>query len=178
MLSLSKCLDASIASGHITEPSAAGYACRLESGEVEACEIYMEHYPAHRPNDEASLCANFWRYYGSFAWLAKNFEEMVLTGQPQYPVERVLLTSGVLEAALSGRHSQVGSMDGARDPMPMCHDSRHDVVGKRMLTPWLDVSYKSYGKPPHRPTLPRPAGALVSAHDDRRPPTVGGNARM
>lgn len=167
--------------GHITEPSAAGYACRLKSGEVEACETYLEGYPAHRPTDEASLSANFWRYYGSFAYLAKNFEEMVLTGQPQYPVERVLLTSGVLEAALTGRYEQVGSMDGACDPMPMVNTGgRHNVVGERMLTPWLDVAYKSYEKSPHRPTLPRPAGALVSDYEDRCPPpsTVAMDARM
>ena len=38
---------------------------------------------------------------GSFAYLAKNVEEMYATGEAGYPAERVLLTSGVLEAALS-----------------------------------------------------------------------------
>ena len=43
----------------------------------------------------------YWRYYAHFAYLALNVEEMMVTGEPTYPVERVLLTSGVLEAAVS-----------------------------------------------------------------------------
>ena len=121
-------------------------------------------------------------------------EEMFVTGEAGYPyvaksslcafrdrlsekalehrVERVLLTSGVLEAALTGRYEQVGAKDGARDPMPMEDDGTRNVVGERMLTPWLDVCYRSYEKLPHRPLGPRPAGALVTTMDDRRPPAA------
>ena len=110
--------------------------------------------------------------YGHFAYLAKNIEEMFVTGRPVYPVERVLLTSGVLEAALTCRYQQVGSKDGARDPMPMQNDGTRNVVSQRLSTPWLDVCYQSYRHPPHRPSAPRPGGALVSAFHERVPPAV------
>eukprot|EP01050_Picozoa_sp_SAG11_P003760 SAG11_NODE_220_length_12154_cov_92.233347_9_plen_300_part_00 len=186
--------------GYVKEPSAAAYAARVD-GRVEACEIYVPSFPAHRPTDPTSRAANFWRCkwfqvpanaplrriilvflfvlthaacklnadYGSFAYLAKNIEEMFVTGQAVYPVERVLLTSGVLEAALTGRYLQVGSADGAKDPMPVEDDGTRNVVGDRMLTPWLDVRYKSYTNLPHRPLGPRPTGALVTTMDDRAP---------
>ena len=161
--------------------------------------MYLEGFPDHRPTDAASRAANFWRCecsthppvtgtilfcahalrvcdaradYGSFAYLAKNVEEMFVTGEAGYPVERVLLTSGVLEAALTGRYEQVGAKDGARDPMPMENDGTRNVVGERMLTPWLDVRYKSYSKLPHRPLGPRPTGALLTAMDDRQTPSA------
>jgi hypothetical protein len=59
---------------------------------------------------------------------------MFLTGVPSYPVERVLLTSGVLEAALDSRHQ--GQV--------------------RLETPYLDVRYASYDRIPWRPLGPRP----------------------
>ena len=55
--------------------------------------------------------------------------------------------------------------------MPVKNDGTRNVVGERMLTPWLDVRYKSYAKLPHRPLGPRPSGALVTAMDDRPRPT-------
>jgi hypothetical protein len=64
---------------------------------------------------------------------------MFLTGQPQYPVERTLLASGMLEAALDSRHR--GSV--------------------RIETPWLDVHYRSYEDFKWRPRGPFPAGACL-----------------
>ena len=52
--------------GFVFEPSAAAYAARVD-GKVEACEIYLEGFPKHRPTDAASRANNFWRYYGELS---------------------------------------------------------------------------------------------------------------
>jgi hypothetical protein len=61
------------------------------------------------------------RPYGHFTYLVKSFEKMIETGKPTWPVERTLLTSGVLDALLTSK------LNG----------------GKKLPTPWLDVQYES-----------------------------------
>jgi len=109
------------------------YAARVD-GQIQACEFYLQ---GHGGQDGA---------YAHFSYLSLNVEEMFLTGQPSYPVERPLLTSGVLEAALTSRHQGYS----------------------RLETDWLDVTYRSYEKLPWRPTAPRPTGACL----DPWPPTA------
>lgn len=75
--------------------------------------------------------------HGHFNYLSLNLEEMFLSGTPVYPVERTLLTTGVLNAVM---------------------DSAHEG-GRRIETPHLAISYPSYVGPIWRPTGPRPAGA-------------------
>lgn len=93
------------------------FACRSR-GQVHAAEFYLQNGPPH----------------GHFSYLSLNIEEMFVTGKPVYPVERCLLTSGVLEAALDSRY-------------------RGHV---RLETPHLDVAYQSYDDIPWRPKGRRP----------------------
>jgi len=63
----------------------------------------------------------------------------MLSGQPTWPVERTLLTTGILEAALESRY-------------------RGHV---RIETPHLEVSYRSYTSIPWRTQNPRPINAAT-----------------
>lgn len=105
------------------------YAARVDSGVLQAAEFHLQgHGEENGP-------------YAHFSYLALNVEEMFLVNKPMYPVERTLLTSGVLEAALASRHE----------------------YSRRIETPWLDVAYTSYEALPWRPHGTRPTGACVGS---------------
>jgi len=72
------------------------------------------------------------RPFSHFTYLLMGIEKLMQTGQPAWPVERTLLTSGVLDAVLISK-----SKDGQLVP-----------------TPYLNVNYKSnfnWRQPPPRP---------------------------
>jgi hypothetical protein len=106
-----------------------GYAARLNSGEVQSTHFNLAHEQPH----------------AHFTYLGLNAQEMFLTGKPSYPVERTLLTTGVLEAAIDSRY-------------------RGYV---RLETPHLGIRYTSFDKIPYRPSAPEPqAPALVAQYPE------------
>ena len=106
--------------GYVTDFA---YACK-NGDEISATEFYLQNGPP----------------YSHFSYLSLNIEEMFLTGIPTYPVERTLLTTGILDAVMHSR---------AQD-------------GGRLETPHLEeISYQSYQNAPIRPTAPRPEGATL-----------------
>ncbi|MBI3461815.1 MAG: hypothetical protein HY000_01975 [Planctomycetes bacterium] len=81
-----------ILNGHLDQ---FGFAARLRGvtrgvgirANVAACRFHLQE---QRP-------------YGHFAHLVRAIEDMVLTGHPAYPVERTLLTTGILDALMTSR---------------------------------------------------------------------------
>ena len=99
-----------------------GFAAR-RNGQVEGMRVLLPDSP-----------------HPHFSYLSLNVQQMFLTGEPQYPVERTLLVSGALEALLDSRYQG------------------HE----RVETPHLQVAYQSYRKMPIRPVNPHPMGASLA----------------
>jgi hypothetical protein len=98
---------------------------------------------AWRYADGRRQATYFWtqeaRPFMHFTYLVNGVEHMMLSGDPAWPAERTLMSSGVLDALL--RSKQQG--------------------GKRLETPWLEFSYRSdwrWSQPP-----PPPPGRPVHA---------------
>ncbi len=108
--------------GYVTDFAYAGKI----GNNIEATEFYLQNGTPHT----------------HFSYLSLNIEEMFLTGIPQYPVERTLLTTGILDTVM---HSRVQG-------------------GIKISTPHLaNLAYQSYQNRLIRPTLPRPAGATLTS---------------
>ena len=106
--------------GYISDFAYAG----KSKGEVHGTEFYLQNEGP----------------FAHFSYLSLNIEEMFLTGVPQYPVERTLLTTGVLDAAMRSKHQ--GHV--------------------RLETPYMaDLAYCSYENLPIRPTATRPSGSTL-----------------
>ena len=106
--------------GYVTDFAYAG----KHSENVYATEFYLQNGPPH----------------AHFSYLSLNIEEMFVTGVPQYPVERTLLTTGILDTIMHSRAQ--GNI--------------------RLETPHLaELTYRSYKQKLIRPTAPRPEGATL-----------------
>jgi hypothetical protein len=87
---------------------------------IDACEFHTDTGPNH----------------AHFSYFGLNIEDFFLTGRPPSPVERTLLTTGILEAVMISHH---------RDGAPV-------------ETPHLDITYRPAELRLRRPTAPRPGG--------------------
>lgn len=106
--------------GYVTDFAYAG----KDGDNVYATEFYLQNGPPH----------------AHFSYLSLNIEEMFVTGVPQYPVERTLLTTGILDTIMHSRAQ--GNI--------------------RLETPHLaELAYRSYEQKLIRPTAPRPEGATL-----------------
>ena len=74
-----------------------------------------------------------------FSYFGLAVEDFLLSGRPQSPVERTLLTTGMLEAAMISHHRG----------------------GRRIDTPHLDVAYRPGPDVVRRPAGPEPRGASL-----------------
>ena len=83
------------------------FAARMGDGRILSTQMYLPMPPAR------TTLANF------FSPQAHHIEQMILNGEPSYPIERTLLTTGLVVAAVESLH----------------------LEQKRVETPYLDVRY-------------------------------------
>lgn len=106
--------------GYVTDFAYAGKCV----DEIYATEFYLQNGPPH----------------AHFSYLSLNIEEMFLMDKPQYPVERTLLATGILDAIMHSR--AIGNI--------------------RLETPHLaELAYSSYQHTLFCPTAARPEGATL-----------------
>jgi hypothetical protein len=72
--------------------------------------------------------------FAHFSYLVRAIDAMMQTGRPSYPVERTLLTTGILDAVMISKAER----------------------NRRLLTPHLDIRYEAVDWPFARDPVPRP----------------------
>lgn len=106
-----------------------------------SCSGYIGEHFAYAANaDGRTLATQFVLPHSTifphFSYLWLNVEKMILTGKPQWPIERNVLANGIIDTALRSL------ADG----------------GKMIQTPFLDIQYQAPDPQPIRPSRPEPAG--------------------
>lgn len=76
--------------------------------------------------------------YSHFSYLTLNIQKFIVTGKPAAPIERNLMTSGIIDMGI-----------------------RSLAEGKVKQTPFLNIKYSVNGYEPIRPTAPRPTGQSI-----------------
>jgi len=111
------------------------YVDGLKASVVTLNDAVNEWTAAWRYGDDTTASTLFWtqeaRPFQHFGYLLNGIEQLVHTGRPPWPIERTLLTTGMLDALLNSR-----------------------LQGKRLATPQLAISYKSewnWREPPAPP---------------------------
>lgn len=122
-----KLLDAALSRAENVKPGRPEDNCQkpeimlIEYGDgLKASVVHLDGHSANfgfaakvRNRDE-SLSTLFWLQepeFGHFSYLTHNIESMFLTGVPTYPVERTLLTTGVLDAVMTSRFEKHRKID-------------------------------------------------------------------
>ena len=72
--------------------------------------------------------------FGHFAYLVKAIDSMMQTGHAPYPVERTLLTTGILDAVMTSKAEK----------------------NRRVETPYLDIAYTPVDWPLPDEPVPKP----------------------
>ena len=76
--------------------------------------------------------------YSHFSYLSLNIQKFIVTGKPTAPVERNLMTSGIIDMGI-----------------------RSLAKGEVIKTPFLKIKYNVEGYEPIRPVSPRPTGQSI-----------------
>jgi hypothetical protein len=95
----------------------------MPNGWIHENEGASFYYTGHRKGqDRADVCHFYLQQpdpFAHFAELTKAIDSLIQTGHAPYPVERTLLTTGILDAVMTSRHEK----------------------GKRIETPHLEIKY-------------------------------------
>ncbi|MDP6125332.1 MAG: hypothetical protein QGH20_06235, partial [Candidatus Latescibacteria bacterium] len=103
------------------------FAAKTDKG-IESTEFYLQYHREHT----------------HFAYLGLNIEEMFVTGEPPWPVERTLVATGIINAVM---------------------DSAYQNHAKISTPGMANLAYSSYDKLPIRPTGFRPTPATLRQLD-------------
>ena len=105
-------------------------------------------FAAQLRGDAAPVSTQFWLQeptFGHFDYLANGIMTMVRSGAPPYPVERTVLTTGILSAVMDSRyegHRRIETPDLRLAYRPVDHDLgayRHSEAANARTSGWIEL---------------------------------------